>query len=168
MSLPGKGQRPAGTECCVVQGQPWLRSVHRECRGRVMEPRKEISRGSRRGFLSAGCTDVPPSRGAKVPPGSKSAAHAHWGRPGTWEVLPSPSCVRVVARGQDQALRCGSAAEGANTEPTAVPPSEGNEARRNGRQEVGAPRSTDEAGEPTRGTPWREGGARRGNCWRER
>src|SRR3712207_104160 len=42
---------------------------------------------------------------------------------------------------------------------TVVPPSEGNEARRNGRQGVGAPHTTDDAGEPTRGTPSREGGA---------
>ena len=49
-----------------------------------------------------------------------------------------------------------------------VPPSEGNEARREGRQGVGAPHSTDEAGEPARGTPWREGGAGSWNRWRER
>ena len=42
-----------------------------------------------------------------------------------------------------------------------VPPSEGNEARREGRQGVGAPHSTAEAGEPTRGTRWREGEAGR-------
>ena len=48
-----------------------------------------------------------------------------------------------------------------------VPPSEGNEARREGRREVGAPRSTREAREP-KGTSWREGGAGSRNCWRER
>lgn len=42
-----------------------------------------------------------------------------------------------------------------------VPPSEGNEARRDGRREVGASRSTDEGGEPNRRDP-SEGGARRG------
>jgi len=36
---------------------------------------------------------------------------------------------------------------------TMVSPSEGNEARRNGRQEVGASRSTVEPGEPPEG-PW--------------
>jgi len=41
---------------------------------------------------------------------------------------------------------------------TAVLPSEGNEARQEGRQGVTAPHCTGEAGEPTRGTPWREGG----------
>src|SRR5512135_3906257 len=46
-----------------------------------------------------------------------------------------------------------------NTGATGIPPSEGNEARRDGRRGVGASRSTFEAGEPTRGTPWREGGA---------
>src|SRR5262245_39232070 len=40
-----------------------------------------------------------------------------------------------------------------------VPPREGNEARRDGRRGVGAPHSTADAGEPTRGTPSREGGA---------
>ena len=37
---PGKGWPPAGTECCVVRGDRRLRSVHRECAGRVIEPRK--------------------------------------------------------------------------------------------------------------------------------
>src|SRR3974377_2406323 len=48
---------------------------------------------------------------------------------------------------------------GRTTDATMVSPSEGNEARRNGRQGVAAPHSTVEAGEPTRGTPSREGGA---------
>jgi hypothetical protein len=42
---------------------------------------------------------------------------------------------------------------------TVVSPSEGNEARRNGRRGVGASHSTVESGEPSRGTPRREGGA---------
>ncbi len=46
-----------------------------------------------------------------------------------------------------------------NAGATEVPPSEGNEVRRDGRRGVGAPRNTWEAGEPTRGTPWRKGGA---------
>ncbi len=44
-------------------------------------------------------------------------------------------------------------------ESTAVPRSEGDEATRDERQDVGAVRSTDEAGEPSRGIPWREGRA---------
>src|SRR5271166_5383739 len=82
--------------------------------------------------------------------------------PGTWETLPLPSSkaagdtayqlpidprLRVRGRG------------GRTTDATMVSPSEGNEARRNGRQGVAAPHSTVEAGEPTRGTPSREGGA---------
>jgi hypothetical protein len=42
---------------------------------------------------------------------------------------------------------------------TVVSPSEGNEARREGRLGVGAFHSTDEAGEPFRGTRRREGDA---------
>ena len=79
--------------------------------------------------------------------------------PGTWETLPLPSSqtagdtayqlqidprLRVRGRG------------GRTTDATMVSPSEGNEARRNGRQGVAAPHSTVEAGEPTRGTPSRE------------
>ena len=82
--------------------------------------------------------------------------------PGTWETLSFPSSqaagdtayqlpidprLRVRGRG------------GRTTDATMVLPSEGNEARRNGRQGVAAPQSTVEAGEPTRGTPSREGGA---------
>ena len=53
-----------------------------------------------------------------------------------------------------------SAADGdETTDATVVSPSEGNEVRREGRQGVGAPHSTVEAGEPSRGTPRREGDA---------
>ena len=61
---------------------------------------------------------------------------------------------------------CGNEAQGV----AAVPPSEGNEVTRKGRQEVGVLYSTEEAGEPTRGTPWREEGTgtreRSGERWR--
>ena len=40
-----------------------------------------------------------------------------------------------------------------------VSPSEGNEVRRNGRQGVGAPHSSVEAGERALRTPWSKGGA---------
>ena len=43
-----------------------------------------------------------------------------------------------------------------NSGATVVPPSEGNEARRDGRRGVGAAHSTCDAGEPPRGTPPRE------------
>src|SRR3954468_9101847 len=46
-----------------------------------------------------------------------------------------------------------------NAGATGVPPSEGNEVRREGRRGVGALHTTVDAGEPTRGTPPREGGA---------
>ena len=57
---------------------------------------------------------------------------------------------------------------GANERARLVPPSEGNEARRKGRQEVGALHCTCEAGEPSRGTRRRERGAGQRNRWRER
>src|SRR5271165_5263679 len=97
-----------------------------------------------------------------VPPGSKNMANDQRVPSGTWETLSLPSSqaagdtayqlpidprLRVRGRG------------GRTTDATMVSPSEGNEARRNGRQGVAAPHSTVEAGEPTRGTPSREGGA---------
>src|SRR5215831_11735114 len=57
-----------------------------------------------------------------------------------------------------------------NPRRVAVPYGEGNGAVREGRQEVGVLHSTEEAGEPTRGTPWRKGStgtrARSGERWR--
>jgi hypothetical protein len=78
---------------------------------------------------------------------------------GTWETLPSPPISRTELpahqlrddpRPRDRGRR------GRTTVAAVVSPSEGNEARREGRQGVAVPHSTDEAGEPTRGTPWRE------------
>jgi len=46
-----------------------------------------------------------------------------------------------------------------NTGAARVPSNEGNEVRRDGRRGFGALHSTCDAGEPTRGTPPREGGA---------
>lgn len=169
---PGKGWRPAGTECCVVRGRPRLRSVHRECAGRTSSfeivanlrgptPCKSWKAAPKR-------RDAPP--GAEASPESENAACAHWGSPGTWEVLTSPATSRTghpvsVSRPVGPWR---STSMGAKKRARPVPPSEGNEARREGRQDVGAPRSTREAGEPTRGTRWREGGAGQRNRWRER
>src|SRR5208337_3326945 len=97
-----------------------------------------------------------------VPPGSKNMANDHEGSPGTWETLPSPSKCRPETRLTNSRWIHGSASGaggGRTTDATMVSPSEGNEARRNGRQGDAAPHSTVEAGEPTRGTPSREGGA---------
>lgn len=56
----------------------------------------------------------------------------------------------------------GPACVGAKFRATVVPPSEGNEAKRDGRQEVGALRSTAEAGEP--GPPGPRGGKGEPTC----
>jgi hypothetical protein len=45
---------------------------------------------------------------------------------------------------------------------------EGNEGKGERRRGVGAPHCTGEAGEPTQGTPWREGGAGTRNRTEER
>lgn len=40
-SCPVTEGHPAGSESCVVMGQPILRSVDSECAGRVIQPRKD-------------------------------------------------------------------------------------------------------------------------------
>ncbi len=85
-----------------------------------------------------------------VLPGSKAGAKAQQGSPGTWEIPASPAaswpgsakpkCPRP--RGRDVGP-CGVRRQASQQ----VPPSEGNEARRDGRVEVGAFHSTVEAGE---------------------
>jgi len=60
------------------------------------------------------------------------------------------------------------ALKGANMDERTVSLPEGNEGRRDGRQGVGAPHSTDEAGELIQWTQWREGGVESWSCKRER
>ena len=160
-SPPGKVGQPSGSESCVVVEQSTLRSVDSEWAGRVIEPRNQHRGGSRRCPLS----------GRQ----HRSAAVAERGGPagveeqGTFIVRSSRNLggpvVSVERTGcgesGEQPLACGCCA----LRPQERSPrrSGGSAERRQrsdaeGRQEVGVPGSTGEAGEPTRGTPWREGG----------
>ncbi len=147
----------------MVRGQPRLRSVHRERAGRVIEPRNETeSRGPSWFSERTAAPRCRKSPGTEAPPGSKSTACTHGGSPGTWEILSSPSLRSGSGAPYNKSpgprrRRARHACGSEEDERAMVPPSEGNEARREGRQEVGALHSTDEAGEPTRGTLRREG-----------
>ena len=128
-----------------------------------MEPRKGFVVGADVVIMAEGSTEAPRWPGAEVPPGSKSRACVQWGSPGTWEGLPSPRGDRHEGQPvETKALACGGSAwrpTGAKYERTErYRQTKDNEVRREGRQAVGTPRSTDEAGELTRGTRWREGG----------
>src|SRR3954469_22959007 len=96
-----------------------------------------------------------------IPPGSESRARPrgfprNLGGPVVFSVDPGRRYRVTNSRPVAEA----SGGRGSETsDATGIPPSEGNEARRDGRRGVGASNSTDEAGEPTLGTPWREGGA---------
>src|SRR4051794_18850648 len=96
-----------------------------------------------------------------VPPGSENRAKAHEGSLGTWETRPSPptSPAREPEHQLPGTHGRASRPMGANRDAGVVSPSEGNEVRREGRTGVGAPHTTEEAGEPFRGTRRREGGA---------
>ncbi len=170
---PARQSRPAaGSESCVVVGRPILRSVDSECAGRVSEPRNSATGGSRR------CPeDGRQHRDAVMAWRSwsrrgRGAGHVHAGSPGTWETLSFPFFTSGVGGVGRNNLRAHGLASGpmgdTNTGARMVPPSEGNEARRNERQGVGVPRSTAEPGEPSQGTLGREGGTGSWNCWRDR
>ena len=83
-------------------------------------------------------------------------------------VVQEPGRSRVLHREQRgagaaikavQAHGHGALPVGAKRARPVVPPSEGNEVKRDGRREVRVSHCTDEAGEPIQGTPWREGEA---------
>ena len=89
---------------------------------------------------------------------------------GTWETLPFPSSKAAGDTAyqlqNDPRLRVRDRG-GRTTDATMVSPSEGNEVRRDGRQGVGASRSTDEPGELPRMDPGEGRGRRFMNRWRE-
>ncbi len=130
----------AGTECCVVRGQPTLRSVHREHVGRVIEPRNRSNRGSRRRLIGGRHNPGARRHHTRILPGSESRACMHRGSPGTWETLSSPP--RNTDGGTGDSTEPCLAALGRASERTskrsAVSEGEGNEARRDGWQGVGA------------------------------
>lgn len=87
----------------------------------------------------------------------------HSGGPsGTWEALPFPSNIVVGDAMTQRTLAwmegCRSVQE-RTIEHAMVLPNEGNEARQEEWQGVGAARSSREGGEPIRGTHWSEGAA---------
>ena len=94
--------------------------------------------------LRAGATPNAPQRvrHAGAGRGLRTCANGNRGSPGTWEILSSPrKHSRTGIPGeQPQAQRCHTQRRRERTmRGPVVPPSEGNEARREGRQEVAVP-----------------------------
>jgi len=74
---PGNGWPPAGSESCVVVGQPTLRSVDSEPAGRVMELRKFVRMAGADAVQKAeGNTEAPMNGLAPRPRRSLRAGHA--------------------------------------------------------------------------------------------
>src|SRR5215831_10628723 len=94
-----------------------------------------------------------PSRGPRCCPatgqgvqscrGRRTGQRSNRGFPGTWEILPSPPALSVVGGAEPEVppahRRCVLGWWERNKAHRVVPPSEGNEARREGRQGVVAP-----------------------------
>ena len=64
----------AGTECCVAQGRPCLRSVHRVSLGRVIEPRNEYESEADTVFKVEGSKVHAATPDVSLSAGSKSRA----------------------------------------------------------------------------------------------
>ena len=91
----------------------------------------------------------------EVSPGSESRACTLWGSLGTWEALPPPSTMsgRGTADQNPGPERCVPRFRERIGGAWMVPPSEGNEAKWEGRQGIGVSRTTGEAGEPNAEEP---------------
>lgn len=169
---PGKaGQQPVPSVACRTE-RSGPRSVHREYVGRVIEPRKPFLRGSRRRLTSGRQHFKAAMTWQRSPPGSKSRAC----RQRIPQELGRPCHFRRQQRGWGShepknpgpEMECRHSWEIRRIGTRVVPPNEGNEARRDGWQGVGAARSSDEGGEPIRGTRRSQGAAGTRNRWRER
>ena len=149
------------------EGRPSLRSVDSQCPGRAIEPRKIIagvlalvSRGDR--------VDTPQWPGVSGPAGVEEQGQGTRGFPGN---LGAPSVsTDISGSGTGTPTPRAHGPASGRWEQTGR---KGGIAKRRqrsaarGRTGVGAPHSTVEAGEPFRGTRWREGGAVSRNRWRE-
>ena len=157
----------------MALGRPASRSVDSECVGRGNQPR-EIEIGEPTSWHQRKATSSAPYRpGVGGPPGCKSPGHAHKGvRPGTWE-NPTISAVqfrvgsgrpKVQAHSHRASATCGSKSAG----DTAVPPSEGNEARRDGSGRLSTPIVPRKRGNHPEGPRGGKRGVGSRNRWRER
>jgi len=143
-------------------GRPPLRSVDSESQCRAIEPRN---------LLLAGATVVDTSGGRAEAPQWPGVLRSYRGpRTGRRDMRvarePERPCrfhrdCRPESRLTNSRLIHSSVPSwwGRTGDEPMVSPSEGNEVRRDGRRGVGASHSIVEAGEPSRGTPWREGDA---------
>ena len=78
---PGRGWPPAGTECCVVAERSALRSVHRECAGRVIEPREIIPASADVVSSTEGRIDTPSRAWREELAGVRERGMRTWGLP---------------------------------------------------------------------------------------
>jgi hypothetical protein len=83
---PGKAGPAARSESCVAVGQPILRSVDSQVKGRVIEPRKILNRGEPSSWTQAGAVSgnlLLVHLACLILPGSKSTDNDHQGFQGT-------------------------------------------------------------------------------------
>jgi len=158
----------------VGVGRPRLRSVDSEAIGCVIEPRNQANCEGRRCPMTGRPKESPADRPRRPPlTGVRKSGACCQGFPrnlGDLSVSPSRRgwVHRTKGPGRGAAFRLRHPAERNRAVGDGYRAARETGVARDGRGEVGAPHSTCEAGEPTRGTPWREGGAGTRNRWRER
>ena len=151
-----------------------LRSVDSECKSRAIEPRKTETVGARDVARRAGSTDAPRGGETAMMDGMR---HRQNGESRRQQQLPGPKVVLRARRGGPT----GVGEHGAGT--LGLPRNLGDpdvsamsgtgsqsdkQSGRDGRREVGVARCTDEAGEATQATLWREGATEKRNRLKER
>jgi hypothetical protein len=147
---PARVGHPPGPSVARSQGDLWLRSVHRADVGRAIESRKLTN--SREPTLSELRKATPRRPNGKTPRSRRGprTGHASIGvLQEPWEILSSPPTNRGrgTADQNPGPGRCVPRPRERIGDARVVPPSEGNEARREGRQGVAVSRMTREVGE---------------------
>jgi hypothetical protein len=160
---PGRAWPAPRSESCARSGQPTQRSVDSECSGPAIEPRNCLLVGALVVVISGGHAAPPQRPGGSGPAGVEEQGI---GIPGFPRNLRDPIVSRSITVGvglpspKPQAPGRRRAVWERRTQARGrVSPSEGNEARREGRWGVGAPHSTVEPGEPYPKGPWGGKGA---------
>ena len=160
---PGKAGPAARSESCVVVGRPILRSVDSEVKGRVIEPRKYKTLGAL--VVDTGGGRVRQLTLGPLSLSDPAGVEEHGQRPpGFPRNLRDPDVSIVNPDGEtgtDNSLAPGGTptTEGSKPRATRWYRLVKNRTGRDGRRGVGASHSIVETGEPSRGTPWREGDA---------
>jgi len=154
----------------VEPGRPGLRSVDSDPVSRVIEPRNEVVVEKAHAVPKAeGSTDGPQWRGSEAHRGRRAGRVGTGDPPGTWETLTSPLEKNRMREGPSlQRKRPRAAVSTGERAQQRYRQAKVTKRGGTGVRESEPLNGTDEAGEPTRGTRWRdERGRVGGTAWKK-